>query len=428
MSDLINSLINSFFVGEDSEIRDLKYKLLSHEYKLELERAGFDLNKIYKTKDGRWKVSSPIQICRSNKDDCLKILYEHFYGKFEKTLNNVYKLWVKSFENLAQQGHRSSITLDGYTGYYRKYISTSSLENMPISKIKPITLYNFYAECAALGKMTRKSLNNLKSLINHIFDYAVLNEYSQTNPAKLVNTKDLILADQDNSKKVYSKEDRLKLMGVFKENRHDPYANALTVLFCTGMRSGEIRALKREDIDFGKKSIFVHREMVRRKNSEGKMVQICLNHTKAKKEGGNRVIPITRDALEALRRQMEINPDGEFVFMIDEHVFHQNSLNVALKKYCKEADVNYLSCHKMRFWTVTAMYAAGIPQAIIQRSVGHLSPATTDHYKRISKLGSISLPDAEAICNTKERNPFVKCIREFFKRIGKKQAVNCAFS
>ena len=82
----------------------------------------------------------------------------------------------------------------------------------------------------------------------------------------------------------------------------------------------------------------------------------------------------------------------------------------------------------MRFWTVTAMYAAGIPQAIIQRSVGHLSPATTDHYKRISKLGSISLPDAEAICNTKERTPFVKCIREFFKRIGKKQAVNCAFS
>ena len=36
MSDLINSLINSFFVGEDSEIRDLKYKLLSHEYELEL--------------------------------------------------------------------------------------------------------------------------------------------------------------------------------------------------------------------------------------------------------------------------------------------------------------------------------------------------------------------------------------------------------
>lgn len=244
MSDLINSLINSFFVGEDSEIRDLKYKLLSHEYKLELERAGFDLNKIYKTKDGRWKVSSPVQICRSNKDDCLKILYEHFYGKFEKTLNDIYKLWIKSFENLARQGHRSSITLDGYTGYYRKYISTSSLENMPISKIKPITLYNFYAECAARGKMTRKALNNLKSLVNHIFDYAVLNEYSQTNPAKFVNTKDLVLADQDNSKKVYSKEDRVKLMRVFKEYRHDPYANALTVLFCTGMRSGEVRALK----------------------------------------------------------------------------------------------------------------------------------------------------------------------------------------
>ena len=139
------------------------------------------------------------------------------------------------------------------------------------------------------------------------------------------------------------------------------------------------------------------------------------------------MIPITRDALEALKRQMELNPDGEFIFMKDEHAFHQNSLNVALKKYCKETGVPYLSCHKMRFWTVTAMYAAGIPQAIIQRSVGHLSPATTDHYKRISKLGSISLPDAEAICSTEERKPFLQRMKEFWSRIGKKQAVNCAF-
>ena len=428
MSDLINVLAKSFYDTDSDEIKELKQKVLISEYEHELKKAGFCLSKIYKTKDNRWKVSSPIQLCRTNRTDCLKLLYEYFYGKLEKTLGDVYQLWINSFTHLVHQGHRSSITLDSYIGYYKKYVSNTPLSNTVISKIKPLTLYNFYANSAAHGNMTRKALNNLKSLINHIFEYAILNEYAQTNVAKLVSTKDLVLADQDDSKKVYSHAERIKIMKMLREHRNDPYANALTVLFCSGMRSGEIRALKWEDIDFEKKTIYVHREMVRRRNSAGRIEQVCLNHTKAKKMEGNRFIPITRDALEALKEQRELNPDGEFIFMIDGHIFNQNSLNVALKKYCNKTGVDYLSCHKMRFWTVTAMYAAGIPQPIIQRSVGHLSPVTTDHYKRVGKTDSISLQAAEAICNINDISIFDRVKQIFQKIIKGKQTTACVLN
>lgn len=33
------------------------------------------------------------------------------------------------------------------------------------------------------------------------------------------------------------------------------------------------------------------------------------------------------------------------------------------------------------------MYANGMKQADIQRMAGHAVPATTDHYKRVSRLG-----------------------------------------
>jgi len=35
------------------------------------------------------------------------------------------------------------------------------------------------------------------------------------------------------------------------------------------------------------------------------------------------------------------------------------------------------------------MYACGMSAADIQRMAGHADPATTDHYKRVSRLGDI---------------------------------------
>ena len=58
-------------------------------------------------------------------------------------------------------------------------------------------------------------------------------------------------------------------------------------------------------------------------------------------------------------------------------------------RICERAGVPYMSSHKIRFWSVTNMYANGMQAADIQRMAGHSDPATTDHYKRVSRLGSI---------------------------------------
>lgn len=416
MKELITSLACNLKNSSDDIEKTMVKQLLTYEYEKELKIAGFDTGRVYRTKDGRWKISTPIQICRKNRDDCIQAVYEFFYGKMDKDLGDVYLLWLQSYSRLVEQGHRSSITIDSYRGYYKKYIEGSVIESTPIRNIKTINLHKFYADCAAGGSLTRKSLNNLRALVNHIFNYAVLNNYLEVNYAKEVNLNDLKLKDSNNSRDVYSDEDRDRLMAMFKLNRSDPCANALAVLFCTGMRSGEVRALKWEDIDFKGKSIYVHREMVRRKNMEGRTVQVCMNHTKALKEEGNRVIPMPKEAVEALLAQKKNNPDGEFVFMENKSVFHQNKMNKALKKYCRLSSVNYLSCHKIRFWAVTAMYAAGISQAIIQHTAGHLTPATTDHYKRISKLGSISQEDAERIYRAHKVQDWLLKMKKFWFR------------
>ena len=64
-----------------------------------------------------------------------------------------------------------------------------------------------------------------------------------------------------------------------------------------------------------------------------------------------------------------------------------NTINHHLMRICERAGVPYMSSHKIRFWSVTNMYANGMQAADIQRMAGHSDPATTDHYKRVSRLG-----------------------------------------
>lgn len=43
-----------------------------------------------------------------------------------------------------------------------------------------------------------------------------------------------------------------------------------------------------------------------------------------------------------------------------------NTINHHLMRICERADVEYMSSHKIRFWSVTNMYASGMQQADIQ--------------------------------------------------------------
>ena len=43
-----------------------------------------------------------------------------------------------------------------------------------------------------------------------------------------------------------------------------------------------------------------------------------------------------------------------------------NTINHHLMRICERADVEYMSSHKIRFWSVTNMHASGMQQADIQ--------------------------------------------------------------
>ena len=390
----IDKLIESFknlmqydMLGVHSHAYDDMCKEL--EKQIENRLKGVHKNKIFRTKDGRYKTHNP-EMIKTNKIDLMIALYEYYFHEKpevipkKRTIKYLFPKWLKTYKVLIEQGHRSVGSLRHYESDYNKYLSGSELENVDITTIKFRDIKGFYSKITAHQAITRKTLNNVKTLINQIFDYARDRDIPVINTHD-IHTMDLCCKEIDNEDKVYSDEERERILKACRK-QNDVYARCIGLMFCLCVRIGEMKALKWSDVDFENKKVYIHRSMVQ-VEEDGVYKDHCVDRTKGKKKKCNRYENLSELAIYFLNEQRKESAFSEFVFMINDHPLQTNMVNKNLKKICEQVGVEYLSSHKIRFWAVTAMFDANLPDYIIQYTAGHADPATTNHYKRPEKLG-----------------------------------------
>ena len=390
----IDKLIESFknlmqydMLGVHSHAYDDMRKEL--EKQIENRLKGVHKNKIFRTKDGRYKTHNP-EMIKTNKIDLMIALYEYYYHEKpevipkKRTIKYLFPEWLKTYKVLIEQGHRSVGSLRHYESDYNKYLSGSELENVDITTIKFRDIKGFYSKITAHQAITRKTLNNVKTLINQIFDYARDRDIPVINTHD-IHTMDLCCKEIDNEDKVYSDEERERILKACRK-QNDVYARCIGLMFCLCVRIGEMKALKWSDVDFENKKVYIHRSMVQ-VEEDGVYKDHCVDRTKGKKKKCNRYENLSELAIYFLNEQRKESAFSEFVFMTNDHPLQTNMVNKNLKKICEQVGVEYLSSHKIRFWAVTAMFDANLPDYVIQYTAGHADPATTNHYKRPEKLG-----------------------------------------
>lgn len=373
------------FIGSyGKQVHEMRKNL---ENVIEKQLKGVHTNKICQTKDGRFKTHNP-QIIKKTRLDLLIALYEHYFHEKPQlepeTIQTLFEKWSDNYMKRIEQGHRSISTLNRYKQFYNRFLADNPIADRDVTKITYSELKDYYAEITAHQAITRKQLNNVKTLINALFDFARDKDIPVINTHD-TRTMDLICKETDNEYKVYTDEERRKIIAVCDET-DNVWSRAIILMFCLCIRIGELKALKWSDIDLDNRMIYIHRSMILTQNAEGHYVDVCVDRTKNKRAEGNRYQPLSDKAAEVLRIQQKNNPFGEFVFMNGEHSLNTDVINKWLKRICKSANVGYLSSHKIRFWSVTALYNLDVPQAQIQKIAGHADPATTDHYKRIARL------------------------------------------
>ena len=139
-------------------------------------------------------------------------------------------------------------TLDKYTNIIRDRINPNFAE-YDIKSIKPSDVKKWLYNLHDIGS---KSKRIYLSVLSGIFQEALYDEVIERNPVRLVRLPKL-----DTPRiKPFNADEVKKIMDL---TTNDNYRFYLAIAFYTGMRSGEIIALKKNDIDFENNIIRVQR-------------------------------------------------------------------------------------------------------------------------------------------------------------------------
>lgn len=151
--------------------------------------------------------------------------------------------------------------------------------------------------------------------------------------------------------------------------------NAILIAYHTGMRKGEIFALKWSDINFEKRFIMVQRTQSIVNN------QLVLKEPKTK--SSKRRINVDNNLLSALQ-EMHSKSNSEFVFSAKNGCKIPWEISKRFKTICMRANVSYKRFHDIRHTHASVLLSYGVHPKIVQERLGHASIKTTlDTYSHL---------------------------------------------
>lgn len=361
-------------------------------------------NGIMQKKDGRYEAryvdrfGKRVSISGRDLKDVRKKFNEAIYeNEREINIRDNIKLneWYEKWMNVYKFDVIRENTKSYYNGVFKKHISPS-LGNM---YLRDITQYQIKELIRKLGEQGYKyeTKNKVRILLLDIFNKAIINDYVRKNPAKGITIK----RDENKDIRVLSLEEQVSFFNCCKGTFYD---NFFITALATGMRVGEIAALRISDIDFENKLISVNRTLVYQKYETDNCKTFHFELPKTKTS--MRQIPITKQCEIALKRQyIQKNvisskspkkTEKQFEDLLFTTKFNTplNSQIVcdAIEKIISEInltrdateEMETFSCHCFRHTFATRCFEAGIQPKTVQSYLGHATlQMTMDLYTSV---------------------------------------------
>lgn len=169
----------------------------------------------------------------------------------------------------------------------------------------------------------------------------------------------------------YTQKEQDKLYNVVRENVKSAGYLAVVFMIETGLRSGELLALKWSDIEMEKSKMHIHATIAFPMSNKKAFYQ-----DSPKSKASNRILPLTAKALAVLKILKE-RRKTEWVFEQDENRYSYKQLMYQTKKLCREAKVTYHGEHAFRHTFATNCFYKGVNVKILSRLMGHSSVQVT---------------------------------------------------
>lgn len=309
-------------------------------------------------------------------EDCL---VEYYRNQVESPpFETVFYEWVKkklSYGEIQRQ------TYDNYIREYESLIGKSSLSTKRMREISEEWLEDFIKSTISDHRLTSKRWGNLRVIISGTVKYAKKRGYTDISMRVFLDELDLstkifrhkLKADSD---QVFTKEEICKIKNYILAR--EPSIVELGVLLAieTGMRRGEIAALKKEDIEDD--YIHVCRTEIRYKDASGKTVFDIRESTKGR--DGERKVVLTEFAKEVLEKAKSKNSEGQYVFEKNGTWVKGHSFTKRIQDICKMVGIKSRSMHKLRKTYATNLLNNHVDEKLITMQMGHTEISTTKDF------------------------------------------------
>lgn len=254
-----------------------------------------------------------------------------------------------------------------------------------IKDVSPDEFVNFLEAQIPRFNLTAKAFANLKSITRIFLKRAkrrgLIDWYADYMLSDLdVTDKDYHKVIKEDDEEVFDEAETEQIVRYMIQ--HMDYKNiGLLLIFATGLRVGELAALKPQDV--GEDYINVRRTETRlRENDE--FIYTVKDFPKS--EAGWRTVVVPEEWTWLLKKIKLMNPWGEWVFMQDGKRVPEKTFQNRLYRLCKKLGIKNKSAHKIRKTYGTILMDGNVDNNLILQQMGHTDIATSErHYHRNRK-------------------------------------------
>lgn len=371
-----HDMIDLSYVQEQIEMSKRKELLEKHPYK------------IWEGNDGKWRTylqevnGERRMIKRNSLVDIENAIMEHIKREMENpTLEEVFREWNDRRLKLKKISQSSHLRFDQiFNRHYKEFGKR---------KIKSITsqdIEEFLEEQIAKFELSAKAFSNLKTITKGLLKRA------KKRGLIVMNVEELF-QEMDTSESHFSKrikedceevfnEEELPLILTYLSENPDLKNLGILLMFLTGIRVGELVALKHSDFDGN--TFKIRRTETKYIDENGKYVYGIKDFPKS--EAGIRTVIIPKSYSWVTNKLRLFNPFGEFVFFENSKRLTTNCMRRRMERVCDKLGIVRKSPHKARKTYGSILLDNGIDNKLITDVMGHTDILCTEgHYHRNRK-------------------------------------------
>jgi integrase/predicted DNA-binding transcriptional regulator AlpA len=254
-----------------------------------------------------------------------------------------------------------------YGGILKNHILTQPIAGLELSEVSSEQAQRFLNQKLASKELDWDTVRNIRIVFSSVMQLAVKYGYLDRNPVRGTT----LPPEPERPATPLPDE-----AGLHRLIQHLGLMDGIIIrlLAKTGLRIGELRALRWRRINLEKRTLEVASSLFRGEFSQ------------PKSRKGLRTIDLDPDAADMLRAWRTRNPEvGEdaLVFASSKNPARPFAYSRALERLQKTArslGLPHVTFHRLRHWNATVMDEAGVPMRVMQARLGHSSLHTTERY------------------------------------------------